>query len=183
MRAKAWARQCRARARGTEAGCLHARNARRKLGWWRRWRGIFACRGRYYSRSRPLRDSTPVLRPALVDSDLPLPIIGGLAMADDGWDPSSDMPCAQQALACDAGTTLRPPPPSASPIARSLVVRAFCRRPPLLDEHVGLYLALNLENSSSLPPFQDLPSPCSYTNSCSFIFSYFRSIALFTRSL
>ena len=74
-----------------------------------------------------------VPRPALVGSDLPLPIIGGLAMADDGWDPSSDMPCAQQALAFDAGTTLRPPPPSARAIARSLVVQAFCRRPPLLD--------------------------------------------------
>ena len=35
----------------------------------------------------------PVPRTALVDS------------ADDGWDPSSDMPGAQQALACDAATT------------------------------------------------------------------------------
>ena len=61
----------------------------------------------------------PVPRTALVDS------------ADDGWDPSSDMPGAQQALACDAETTLRPPPPSARAVARSLVVRAFCRRPPL----------------------------------------------------
>ena len=43
--------------------------------------------------------------PRLVDSDLPLPIVGELAMADDGWDPSSDMPGAQQALACDATTT------------------------------------------------------------------------------
>ena len=37
----------------------------------------------------------PVPRTALVDS------------ADDGWDPSSDMPGAQQALACDAETTLQ----------------------------------------------------------------------------
>ena len=47
----------------------------------------------------------PVQRTTLVDSDLPLPIVGGLAIADDGWDPSSDMPGAQQGLACDAETT------------------------------------------------------------------------------
>ena len=28
----------------------------------------------------------PAPRPALVDSDLPLPIVGGLAMAEDGWE-------------------------------------------------------------------------------------------------
>ena len=46
----------------------------------------------------------PAQRPALVDSDLPLPIISGLAMADDG---SIDMAGAhwQQALACDVATT------------------------------------------------------------------------------
>ena len=73
----------------------------------------------------------PVPRPALVDLDLPLPIVGWLAMADVGWDSSSDMPGTQQALACDAETMLPPLPPSARAVARSLVVRAFCRRPPL----------------------------------------------------
>ena len=41
----------------------------------------------------------PVPRPAFVESDLPLPTVGGLAKADDGWNPSSDMPGAQQAFA------------------------------------------------------------------------------------